>query len=283
MATGAALIKRRDRIQSLLNGEAGFTVEGKDKEFYENQLEETLRMINEGEHCTVCGRQLTSEESKADGFGPECRAKALASVSGEVVPFLIGVTGYARSGKDTFAHGLIDQLGFKRIAFADALRRDFLVLDPILAYDPPTQGNVGLGLVRLSDALKMYSMDEIKQVYPEFRRLLQVYGTDVWRTIDDDVWIKRALNNVVADGTPGYVFTDMRFPNERVGVGYDLTVRIERPGVGAVNGHSSESHIAAMEVDTVVFNDGDMAQLADVATALVRSKMGNTDTIEVNE
>lgn len=37
---------------------------------------------------------------------------------------LIGLCGYARSGKDTIAKALVKKLGFKRISFADTLKED---------------------------------------------------------------------------------------------------------------------------------------------------------------
>jgi dephospho-CoA kinase len=46
---------------------------------------------------------------------------------------LIGLSGYARSGKDEAAKVLIEEFGFKRIAFADKLRDFLYALDPIVA------------------------------------------------------------------------------------------------------------------------------------------------------
>lgn len=37
---------------------------------------------------------------------------------------LIGLLGYARSGKDTIAKTLVERLGFKRLSFADTLKED---------------------------------------------------------------------------------------------------------------------------------------------------------------
>ena len=45
---------------------------------------------------------------------------------------IIGVSGYARSGKDTIAEVLIMNYGFKRLAFADNIRKAVKVLNPIL-------------------------------------------------------------------------------------------------------------------------------------------------------
>ena len=45
---------------------------------------------------------------------------------------IIGLTGYARSGKDTVAKILVDNYGYKRIAFADKIRELLVEINPIL-------------------------------------------------------------------------------------------------------------------------------------------------------
>jgi hypothetical protein len=44
---------------------------------------------------------------------------------------IIGLSGYARSGKDTAAAGM-DMWGFKRVAFADKLRDFLYLLNPVV-------------------------------------------------------------------------------------------------------------------------------------------------------
>jgi hypothetical protein len=45
---------------------------------------------------------------------------------------IIGLSGYARSGKDTVAELLVLNYGFKRMAFADGIRESLIALNPIL-------------------------------------------------------------------------------------------------------------------------------------------------------
>lgn len=166
-------------------------------------------------------------------------------------PVIVGITGYARSGKDTAARALIGALGYKKVAFADALKRDLIVLDPYI-------DNAG---TRLSFALNYWemSLEDVKENFPEWRRLMQIYGTEVWRTVDPHIWVKRTTDAINADwienATPGYVIPDLRFENERDLVNFDLVVRVERPGVGPLNDHASERYIGDMEVDLVLVND----------------------------
>ena len=45
---------------------------------------------------------------------------------------IIGLSGYARSGKDTVAQVLVEKYGFQRIAFADKIREFLYDLNPRL-------------------------------------------------------------------------------------------------------------------------------------------------------
>jgi dephospho-CoA kinase len=80
---------------------------------------------------------------------------------------IIGLSGYARSGKDTVAELLVLNYGFKRMAFADGIREALSALNPIL-HDG----------MRLNEVVKEYGW-ELAKSKDEVRRLLQVLGTEV--------------------------------------------------------------------------------------------------------
>ncbi len=89
---------------------------------------------------------------------------------------IIGLSGYARSGKDTVAELLVLNYGFKRVAFADGIRDALIALNPILH-----DGH------RLNEVVQMYGWD-VAKAKDEVRRLLQVMGTEVGRKlIHEDV------------------------------------------------------------------------------------------------
>ncbi len=79
---------------------------------------------------------------------------------------IIGLSGYAQSGKDTVAELLCLNYGFKRIAFADAIREGVVRLNPML-----DDG------IRVADLVEDYGWDVAKG-NTEVRRLLQVFGTE---------------------------------------------------------------------------------------------------------
>jgi hypothetical protein len=163
-------------------------------------------------------------------------------------PHLIGLSGYARSGKDTVASFLCTEAGYQRVAFADALREVALDLDPTI--DAPSAGRP-IALRRLID---VYGWEYAKDAWPDVRRLLQRLGTEVGRRhFGTNVWVDLAMRKV--DGPT--VFTDCRFPNEAdaIRASGGAVWRIERPGFGPVNDHPSEHALDDYPFTRVIHND----------------------------
>lgn len=186
---------------------------------------------------------------------------------------VVGMTGYAGAGKDTVANVLIEDWGFQRFALADALRESMLALDPVLWTPSPWSENA----YRLADAVDRFGWDLAKREQPEIRRLLQVFGTEVGRTLfGENVWID-VLERKIAEQTDPYariVVTDVRFPNEADWV-HELggfLMRVERPGVGPINNHPSEQRLAG--VDYTIHNDSTIEGLrSQVATFLLNERV----------
>lgn len=166
---------------------------------------------------------------------------------------LIGVTGYARHGKDTFASGLTDQ-AWTRLSFADPLREMALRLDPIVITDGPTT------CARLSTVIARHGWEGSKGTpfAAEIRRTLQRLGTDAVRGVDEDFWVRAFAERFVEVGGP-VVVPDVRFPDEARSI-WDLgglVVRVERPGAAVHLHHRSEVCIKDIRADVVVVNDRD--------------------------
>lgn len=168
---------------------------------------------------------------------------------------LIGLTGYARSGKDSVAERLPYHAP---VALADPIRRALLTLDPLLP-----------GGVRLSEALEAVNGDwnalkEDPVLGDEVRRLPQAMGTEVGRNqIGQTLWLDKADERIGWLSPSPVVVTDIRFPDEarwlkdRGG----LIIKVTRPGVGPANGHISEAGIPEHMIDAHVLNDGTMDDL----------------------
>lgn len=179
---------------------------------------------------------------------------------------LVGLSGYARSGKDTAAQALVD-LGWRRDAFGDRLRDFLLALNPIVdidvwedEYDP---SNYGAGSARLSDVIASRGWERAKDELVEVRQLLQRCGTDAGRKVlGDDVWVNAVIDRHLVEFQP-LVIADVRFPNEAKAVkdSGGVIVRIERPGIGpkaSPDGsvHVSETALDDWPFDAVVTNNG---------------------------
>jgi hypothetical protein len=170
------------------------------------------------------------------------------------IPEFIGLNGYAQSGKDTTGKVITELYGHVRMSFADVLREALERLNPIVSFDAFN----GHEFVRLREVVESIGWEEAKREYAEFRRLQQAMGTEVGRWLDPDIWVNKVAQQINATHSPNFVFTDCRFPNEarfikRKG---GIIVRIERPGVTAINAHESEKALDDWPFDAYLANDG---------------------------
>lgn len=176
---------------------------------------------------------------------------------------LVGLIGRKRSGKDSFASVLVEEFGFRRVAFADPLKSAALDLDPIIR---------GGARPRLADVVAAKGWESTKDKYPEARRTLQRLGVAI-RNIDPDFWLRAALAEIDRDTRP-VVVTDVRFPNEAeklAAMGAHL-IRIERPSSSSsVDLHVSETALDGYVVSLHVANNGTLDDLRSAARAAARS------------
>jgi hypothetical protein len=174
---------------------------------------------------------------------------------------IIGLTGYAQSGKDTFASILVEKYGYSRIAFADKIR-DFLYgINPMVGCSPTGY---------LQDLVNLVGWDKAKQE-PQVRRLLQDLGISARDLISEDIWVTAALSSVSKDQR--VVITDVRFENEAAmikSMGGQLW-RVKRSGVGPVNDHVSESEMDGYKVDQIFVNNGTLEELQALITTRMRN------------
>lgn len=172
-------------------------------------------------------------------------------------PVLIGLMGYAQSGKDAVAETLVSQRGFTRIAFADKLREFMYDLNPLIPGDEE-------GYWELAATVDQYGWDAVKERYADDthggRQQLQRAGIVLRATFGENILVDAAMN----DSWGGrHVFSDVRFPNEveallRQG---GQVWRVVRPGYGPVNNHVSETAVDHVAADVTLHNDGTLAEL----------------------
>lgn len=211
---------------------------------------------------------------------------------------VIGLTGVARSGKDTVAGLIVDELrecglDTRREGFADRLK-----LSAALALGLPVKGegaDAVVSAVASCDALKVcgsiqtlieHGPYDVQEVTVNGREYLQRYGTEAHRDLfGDDFWVDALLplqrrsighGGVIADPARDdcdvLVIPDVRFDNEaRRVLKYEGEVwRVTRPGVDAVNAHASESGIPDDLVTREVGNIGGLGYLRGVVRYAIR-------------
>lgn len=204
---------------------------------------------------------------------------------------LIGVTGFAYSGKDTVGKILCDKHGFTRLAFGDAVKLCAYALNPVI----PIEVSVPLDIKKLPDPrtdialpvkseIRMRYLQEIanenggredpvaginavKHV-PEVRRTLQRLGTEVGRNIlGEDTWTNVVLRHFYKYSAD-YVITDVRFPNEALAIrtAGGAIWRVKRDvAVEKLEGdaaqHASETQINNIAYDVEIENNASLDDL----------------------
>jgi hypothetical protein len=174
---------------------------------------------------------------------------------------IIGLSGYAQSGKDTVAELLCLNYGFKRIAFADAIREGVVRLNPML-----DDG------IRVADLVEDYGWDVAKG-NTEVRRLLQVFGTEVGRSLlGSNVWTDVAFKQIDAEPNQRWVIPDVRFENEAQEI-LNRNGDVWRHNHAPVNHHTSEHAMDRYVFKHVIYNDGTLDDLSDEVFMLAK-KLG---------
>lgn len=164
---------------------------------------------------------------------------------------LIGLTGKARSGKDTVAKILGMNYGFTRIAFADPLK---------LA----AQQMFGLTEEQTwSDGLKEVVIERWGK---SPRQILQLLGTEAAHPIfGKDIWVKRFdMSYELVKNVGHVVATDARTDTEadyiRANGGYVVEIQRGTGLSGSVGDHASERGLSTLP-DFVIDNTGSLDDL----------------------
>lgn len=177
---------------------------------------------------------------------------------------LIGLTGYAQSGKDTAAKSLHLRHDFQRVAFADKLKDLAADLNPILMTD----------LTTLKEIVDRFGWDQAKRMNPAIRGYLQALGTHAREQLGEDVWIRAIdgrVKHLLSLGK-NVVITDVRHANESDYVRSlgGSVYRIVRPDMGPVNDHATELNTETIPVTSIVMNDGTPTDMAKKLDQLVK-------------
>jgi len=194
---------------------------------------------------------------------------------------LIAISGRARAGKDTFADFLLEE--FKgteiiKIAYADELKRrlmeDFdLSWEQVYGdlkevedkrYPRPSRGGISPAAVRYDSHDRRAA--KLPPYYWTPREIMQFMGTDCYRAIDDNFWVKQLFKTLSKDGKKNAVISDCRFRSEVDAVlergGYH--VRIYRRDADKIHNSNHASETSLDDYENVDFSINNYRTLEDL-------------------
>lgn len=174
-------------------------------------------------------------------------------------PHLIGISGYAQTGKSSVGRILSEKHGYTHMAFADKLRDLAAEVHP--------------GYQHLVEAL---GYEEAKRSEPLVRELLVRLGAGCRKVLGYDVWVDALLpigqhddTGMIYGGFPSFeghtVVTDVRYANEALRIralGGQLW-HVERECVGPANEEEARSIALLPRADRYIHNNGGLLKLAD--------------------
>ena len=223
---------------------------------------------------------------------------------------VIGLTGYARVGKDTVADLLVTHLNFRKMAFADALRAevaegfgvDLIYLTrPDLKNEPIKALRMALApadfFAHATRHIPGIPRDENGMITVEWlhtprspRQILQWWGTEYRRKLDPRYWTKLMHQRLIETSRMGYsrfVITDVRFVNEAETMEFFKAQiwQITRPGIdgaSTVEGqHTSVTDGTEFKPHAVINNCHDIRHLQQLVLGLYLSKETGIERLRV--
>lgn len=189
---------------------------------------------------------------------------------------MIGLSGYARSGKDAVAKILVEEHGYVRVSWADKLREAVYALDPMIGVFTASglMGDLTVREVRYREVIDRLGYESAKDHPgwgPEIRRTLQRMGTEAGRNVlGENVWVNALLAGL--DPNVNYVIPDTRFPNEATAITKRVggqVWRVNRPGFAPTNSHPSETALDGWQFDVHIKNDGSLDDLRETVRYLI--------------
>ena len=164
---------------------------------------------------------------------------------------IIGIAGHMRSGKDTAGNYIVDNYGFTKLNFADELKQHVYLLNPVVYKEH-----------RLQELVNEYGWDYAKEHFPEIRRLLQVYGTEIVRdNFGENVWVDLLFRKAEKYKIEKLVIADVRFPNELESVleRGGILIKVKSAANKSHDTHASEQDLPNEKFNIIIENNGSLS------------------------
>lgn len=216
---------------------------------------------------------------------------------------IIGINGYAGSGKDTI--GALIQMLYCEDLGSTSIEE---ILSDYKSHEWWLEEQSGWEIKKWAGKLKTiawkltgipvekFEDQEFKKtdMGPEWgmtvRDFLQKLGTDALRNgLHENTWVNALMSEYrdtyeasVPNGLdyPNWIVTDTRFPNEAQAIkdAGGIIIRVDRPGVRAINAHPSETALDNWDFDHKIMNGSDIVALMfTVHNILKKDKLINAD------
>jgi hypothetical protein len=137
-------------------------------------------------------------------------------------------------------------------------------------FDTPIVMDLSLDALRIETGLDLQKQDKVAN---NPREILQYFGTEYTRKVQDDYWVQCVLDDV--KDRNNVLIPDTRFPNEAkairsVGGLVIKVVRVDMPV--STDGHASETQVAAIEPDLLIgATTGDFDTLKKIAGYIAKN------------
>lgn len=128
-----------------------------------------------------------------------------SNVAGKTI---VGLCGYARSGKDTLGKAMVTRLGFKRISFGDLLKQDLNQYMKNAVFEDLQQKDIPIEYADID--FETPNSIEVKEI---LRPYMIWYGEKMKSLNGKHHWTNRALGSLTPEDTK-IVITDVRRENE---------------------------------------------------------------------
>lgn len=213
---------------------------------------------------------------------------------------IIGLTGLKRCGKNTVGTYLSEKHGYTELSFAAKLKevaQMYLNCVTLTESDRETdqtftvahrniiKAAMKLGIENDSlyefqqkflDVFDEFSVrgDESHTTYKTtYRKVLQLFGTDVCRHFVDDIWVGVIKDRIVNNPDDKFVITDVRFDNEARMVHDAGGTMIEITRSSCVrDNHLSERGVSNWYIDEIITNDDEITGLLEQVDVVLEEK-----------
>ena len=196
---------------------------------------------------------------------------------------IIAICGAKRSGKDVLAKHLVATRGFKKLSFAEPLKK---VVKELFNFN-----DIQVGIDEenaVGDEKEI--IDERWGISP--RKALQFFGTEIMQHAINELIPNTnkgfladiLLSRISGNSCDSYVISDMRFLHEynklksSTKVRSLIVVKISRPAVNISEGmrdaHISENEYIDIPYDVEIINDGAISDLTDLFDIYYDSREG---------